>query len=56
VYVLRVGFDWQLLPRIGVRAQLGLPSYNAPNLTRVFPSTGESTEPIEPMLGFYYQF
>ena len=50
------GFDWTLLPHLGLRFQYRANVYKAPALTTVFSSTGKFTHDSEPMIGAYFNF
>ncbi|HUA93302.1 MAG TPA: outer membrane beta-barrel protein [Terracidiphilus sp.] len=54
-FVYGAGIDWGLLPHIGVRFQYRGNLYKAPNLSRLFTSTGAFTHTSEPMLGVYFR-
>src|ERR1019366_3820753 len=49
VFVYGGGVDWTLLPHIGLRLQYRGNLYKAPNLTKLFTSTGVFTHTAEPM-------
>ncbi len=55
-YVVGGGLDWAFLPRAGLRLQYRDTVYRAPNLSSLFPATGQFTSTSEPMGGFYYVF
>jgi opacity protein-like surface antigen len=56
VFVYGAGLDWGLVPHIGLRFQYRGNLYKAPNLTRLFTSTGAFTQTSEPMIGAYIRF
>ena len=56
VFVYGAGLDWGLLPHIGLRLQYRGNLYKAPDLTRLFTSTGAFTQTAEPMAGVYLRF
>lgn len=56
VYVYGAGLDWGLLPHLGLRLQYRGNLYSAPNVTRLFSSTGAFTHTAEPMIGAYFRF
>jgi opacity protein-like surface antigen len=56
VFVYGAGLDWGLLPHIGLRLQYRGNLYKAPDLTKVYTSTGAFTHSAEPMLGAYFRF
>lgn len=56
VFVYGGGVDWGLLPHIGLRLQYRGNLYKAPDLTKLFTSTGAFTHTAEPMLGAYFRF
>ena len=53
VYVYGGGLDWGLLPHIGLRLQYRGNLYKAPDLTKVYGSSGVFTHTAEPMIGVY---
>lgn len=55
VFVYGGGVDWGLLPHIGLRFQYRGNLYKAPDLTKVFTSTGAFTHTAEPMIGVYFR-
>jgi hypothetical protein len=55
VYVYGGGIDWGLLPHLGLRFQYRGNLYSAPNLTRLYTSTGAFTHTAEPMIGAYFR-
>jgi opacity protein-like surface antigen len=54
-FVYGAGLDWGLLPHIGLRFQYRGNLYKAPDLTRLFTSTGAFTHTAEPMIGVYFR-
>jgi opacity protein-like surface antigen len=56
VFVYGGGVDWTLLPHIGLRLQYRGNLYKAPDLTKLFTSTGAFTHTAEPMLGVFFRF
>jgi opacity protein-like surface antigen len=56
VFVYGAGIDWGLLPHLGLRLQYRGNVYKAPDLTKVYTSTGAFTHSAEPMLGAYFRF
>jgi opacity protein-like surface antigen len=56
VFVYGAGLDWGLIPHLGLRLQYRGNVYKAPDLTRVYTSTGAFTHSAEPMLGAYFRF
>jgi len=55
-FVYGAGLDWGLLPHIGLRLQYRGNLYKAPNLTKLYTSSGAFTHSAEPMLGAYFRF
>ena len=56
VFVYGAGVDWTLLPHIGLRLQYRGNLYKAPDLTKLFTSTGAFTHTAEPMIGAFFRF
>ena len=56
VFVYGAGLDWGLLPHLGLRFQFRGNLYKAPNLTKLFTSTGAFTHTSEPMIGAFFRF
>jgi hypothetical protein len=56
VFVYGAGLDWGLLPHIGLRFQFRGNLYQAPDVTKLYTSSGAFTHTAEPMLGAYFQF
>jgi opacity protein-like surface antigen len=56
VFVYGAGLDWGLVPHIGLRLQYRGNLYKAPDLTKVYTSTGAFTHSSEPMIGAYFRF
>jgi len=55
VFVYGAGLDWGLLPHIGLRLQYRGNLYRAPDLTKVYGSSGAFTHTAEPMIGIYFR-
>jgi opacity protein-like surface antigen len=55
-FVYGAGLDWGLPPHLGLRLQYRGNLYNAPELTRLYTSTGSFTHTAEPMIGAYLNF
>jgi opacity protein-like surface antigen len=55
VFVYGAGLDWGLVPHIGLRLQYRGNLYKAPDLTKLFTSTGAFTHTAEPMIGIYFR-
>jgi len=55
-FVYGAGLDWGLLPHIGLRFQYRGNLYHAPDVTRLYTSTGAFTHTSEPMIGAYFRF
>jgi opacity protein-like surface antigen len=53
VFVYGGGLDWGLLPHIGLRLQYRGNLYRAPDLTKVYSSSGAFVHTAEPMIGIY---
>jgi len=53
VVVYGAGLDWGLLPHLGVRLQYRGNLYKAPDLTKVFTSSGAFVHTAEPVIGVY---
>jgi opacity protein-like surface antigen len=56
VFVYGAGLDWGLLPHIGLRFQYRGNLYKAPDLSKLYTSTGAFTHTAEPMIGAYLRF
>jgi opacity protein-like surface antigen len=56
VFVYGAGLDWGLVPHLGLRLQYRGNLYKAPDLTKLYTSTGAFTHSSEPMLGAYFRF
>ena len=56
VYVYGAGFDWGLLPHLGLRFQYRGNLYQSPNVAKLFSSTNTFTHTAEPMIGAYFNF
>jgi hypothetical protein len=55
VYVYGAGLDWGLIPHFGLRFQYRGNLYEAPNLSKLYTSTGTFTHTAEPMIGIYFR-
>jgi opacity protein-like surface antigen len=55
VFVYGAGADWGLLPHVGLRLQYRGNLYKAPDLTKLYTSTGAFTHTAEPMIGVYFR-
>lgn len=55
VYVYGAGLDWGLIPHIGLRLQYRGNLYQAPDLSKLYTSTGAFTHTAEPMVGIYFR-
>jgi hypothetical protein len=55
-YIVGGGLDWGFTPRLGLRLQYRDAFYKAPDLSSLYPSTGQFTYTGEPTGGFYYVF
>ncbi len=55
VYVYGAGLDWGLLPHIGLRLQYRGNLYKAPDLTKLYGSSGAFMHTSEPMVGVYFR-
>lgn len=53
VFVYGAGLDWGFLPHLGLRFQYRGNLYQAPDLTKLYGSTGAFTHTAEPMIGVY---
>jgi opacity protein-like surface antigen len=56
VFVYGAGLDWGLLPHLGLRFQYRGNLYSAPDVTKLYTSTGVFTHTAEPMIGAYFRF
>jgi hypothetical protein len=56
VFIYGGGVDWAFVPHLGVRAQFRDNLYKAPNMSALYPTTGQFTHSSEPMGGVYYRF
>jgi hypothetical protein len=56
VYIYGGGADWSLTRHLGIRAQFRDNLYRAPNLSVIYPATGQYTHSMEPMGGVFYAF
>lgn len=55
VFVYGAGLDWGLLPHFGLRLQYRGNVNKAPDLTKVYTSTGAFVHSAEPMAGLYFR-
>lgn len=55
VFDYGAGLDWGLLPHLGLRFQYRGNLYKAPDLTKLYTSTGAFTHTSEPMIGVYFR-
>ncbi len=55
VFVYGAGVDWGLLPHLGVRLQYRGNLYKAPDLIKLYTSSGAFTHTAEPMIGVYFR-
>jgi len=55
VYVYGAGLDWGLLPHLGLRVQYRGNLYSAPDVTKLYTSSGVFTHTAEPMIGIYFR-
>ena len=56
VFVYGAGLDWGLIAHLGLRFQYRGNLYKAPNLVKLYTSTGAFTHTAEPMIGAYFRF
>lgn len=56
VYDYGAGFDWELFPRIGIRAQYRGNISSAPNFSSSYISTNRLMHTAEPAVGVYFRF
>lgn len=56
VFIYGAGLDWGLIGPLGLRFQYRGNLYKAPDLTRLYTSTGAFTQTSEPMVGAYLRF
>ncbi len=56
VFDYGAGFDWNLLPHLGLRFQYRGNVYKAPALATAFSSTDQFTHEAEPVVGAYFKF
>lgn len=56
VFVYGAGLDWGLIGPLGLRFQYRGNLYKAPDLTKLYTSTGAFTQTAEPMVGAYLRF
>jgi hypothetical protein len=55
-FIFGGGADWAFLPHFGIRGQFRDNLYKAPNLSTLYPATGQYTQSAEPMGGVYFAF
>ena len=55
VFDYGAGLDWRVLPHLGLRFQFRGNLYKAPDLTKLYTSTGAFTHTSEPMIGVYFR-
>jgi opacity protein-like surface antigen len=55
-YVAGGGLDYDLSAHLGIRLQYREAFYKAPNISSIYPATGQLTQTGEPMGGVYYRF
>jgi opacity protein-like surface antigen len=55
-YIGGGGLDYDLSTHLGVRFQYRETWYKAPNISSIYPATGQLTQTGEPMGGVYYRF
>ena len=55
VYVYGGGLDWEMLPHLGLRLQYRGNLYTAPDLTKLYTSSGAFTHTAEPIVGVYFR-
>jgi opacity protein-like surface antigen len=56
VFIYGAGLDWSLIAHLGLRFQYRGNLYKAPDLTKLYTSTGAYTQTAEPMIGAYLRF
>jgi len=56
VFNYGAGFDWTLIPHVGLRAQYRGNMYKVPTLSKSFTSIDKYTQSAEPVLGLYVSF
>jgi len=56
VFVYGAGLDWGLIGPLGLRFQYRGNLFKAPDLTKLYTSTGAFTQTAEPMVGPYLRF
>lgn len=56
VFIYGAGLDWSLIAHLGLRFQYRGNLYKAPDLTKLYTSTGAFTQTAEPMIGAYLRF
>lgn len=55
-FIYGAGLDWGLVAHLGLRFQYRGNLYKAPDLTRLYTSSGAFTHTSEPMIGAYFRF
>ena len=55
VYVYGAGFDWKVVPHLGLRFQYRGNVYKAPAIANSFSSTNAFTHNAEPVIGIYFR-
>lgn len=55
-YVMGGGVDWTASQHFGVRLQFRDNLYKAPNISSIYPATGQFTSSLSPMGGVFYRF
>ena len=56
VFNYGAGFDWTLIPHLGLRAQYRGNMYKVPTLSKSFTSIDKYTQSAEPVVGLYLSF
>lgn len=56
VFIYGGGAEWAISSHLGIRGQFRDNMYRAPNLSLIYPATGQYTHSMEPMGGFFYAF
>jgi opacity protein-like surface antigen len=55
-YVYGGGAEYDITNHLGVRGQFRGTMYKAPNISSIYPATGQFTQTLTPMGGVYYRF
>jgi opacity protein-like surface antigen len=55
-YIYGGGLDWAFSDHLGLRVQYRGNLYKAPNISSIYPATGQWTQSGEPMGGIFYRF